>query len=85
MSSRYNSRVRKSSTIGVKVLVNKVSFLGRRDDMAPPPLMAVRRFKKIAADLRPPVDESTLRTSLVAGGGPAAGSQHAHSLGSCTV
>jgi len=68
MSSRYNSRVRKSSTIGVKVLVNKVSSLGRRDDM-PPPADGSSTVEKIAADLRPLVDESAVRTSLVAGSG----------------
>ena len=33
---------------------------------------------KIAADLRPSADVSAVRTSLVAGGGSAAGSQHAN-------
>ena len=40
---------------------------------------------KIAADLRPSADGSAVRTSLVAGGGKAAGSQRAHSLGSCAM
>ena len=40
---------------------------------------------KIAADLRPSADGSAVHTSLVAGGGYAAGSQRAYSLGSCTM
>ena len=40
---------------------------------------------KIAADLRPSADGSAVRTSLVAGGGYAAGSQRAYSLGSCAM
>jgi len=46
----------------------------------PPPTVA-----KIAADLLPSVDGSAVRTSLVAGGGQAAGSHRAYSLGSCAV
>jgi len=40
---------------------------------------------KIAADLRPSADGSEVRTSLVAGGGSAAGSRRAYSLGSCVI
>ena len=40
---------------------------------------------KIAANLRPSADGSAVRTSLVAGGGKAAGSQRAYSLGSCAM
>ena len=40
---------------------------------------------KIAADLRPSADGSAVRTCLVAGGGEAAGSQRAYSLGSCAM
>ena len=40
---------------------------------------------KIATDLRPSADRSAVRTFLVAGGGLAAGSQHAYSLGSCAM
>ena len=40
---------------------------------------------KIAADLRLSADGSAVRTSLVAGGGYAAGSQRARSLGSCAM
>ena len=40
---------------------------------------------KIAADLRPSADWSAVRTSLVAGGGQAAGNQRTYSLGSCAV
>ena len=40
---------------------------------------------KIAADLRPSADGSAVRTSLVAGGGSAAGSQRANSLGRCAM
>ena len=40
---------------------------------------------KIAAGLRPFADGSVVRTSLVAGGGKAAGSQRAYSLGSCAM
>jgi len=45
--------------------------------ICPPPPMAVR----LTADLRPSADRSAVRTSLVAGGRPAAGSRHAFSLG----
>jgi len=47
--------------------------------------MAVRRWQKIAADLRPSADGFAVRTSLVAGGGYAAGSQRAYSLDSCAM
>ena len=40
---------------------------------------------KIAVDLRPSTDRSAVHTSLVAGGGKAAGSQRAYSLGSCAM
>ena len=40
---------------------------------------------KIAADLRPSAVGSAVRTSLVDGGGTAAGSQRAYSLGSCAM
>jgi len=40
---------------------------------------------QIAADLRPSADGCAVRTSLVAGGGQAAGSQRAYSLRSCAM
>ena len=39
----------------------------------------------VAVDLRPSADGSTVRISLMAGGGKAAGSQRAFSLGSCAM
>jgi len=44
------------------------------------------RIQKLRrTDLRPSADRSAVRTFLVAGGGLAAGSQHAYSLGSCAM
>jgi len=40
---------------------------------------------KIAADLRPFAEGSAVRTSLVPGGGYAAGRKRAYSLGSCAM
>jgi len=40
---------------------------------------------KLAADLRPSADGPAVCTSLVAGGGKAAGSQRAYCLGSCAM
>jgi len=50
-----------------------------------PPADGSSTVAKIVADLRPSADASAVRTSLVAGGGNAAGSQRAHSLGSCAM
>ena len=62
---------------------NKASPRGRRDDMLPDDGSST--VKKIAADLRPSADGFAVRTSLVAGGGYAAGSQRAYSLDSCAM
>jgi len=50
-----------------------------------PPADGNSTVAKIAADLRPSADGSAVRTSLVAGGGYAAGSQRACSLSSCAM
>jgi len=50
-----------------------------------PPADGSSTVAKIAADLRPSTDGSAVRTSLVARGGRAAGSQRAFSLGSCVM
>jgi len=42
-------------------------------------------YINITVDLRPSADGSAVRTSLVAGGGLPAGSQHAYSLDSCIM
>ena len=47
--------------------------------------ISFRRQSKTAADIRPSSDGSAVRTSLVAGGGYASGSQRAYSLGSCAT
>jgi len=49
----------------VNAYFNNVSPRGARRYAPPPPPMAVR----LAADLRPSVDGSAVRTPLVAGGG----------------
>ena len=42
-------------------------------------------YGEIVADLRPCKEVSAVRTSLIAGGGSAAGSQRAYSLRSCAM
>ena len=58
-----NSEVTVMRNKNNKTKYNTASPRGRRDDMFPPPPMAVR----LAADLRPSADRSAVRTSVVAG------------------
>jgi len=67
----------------VKYCRNKLSPRGGRDDT--PPADGSSTVAKIAADLRPSADGSAARTSLVVGGGWAAGNQRAYSLGNCAM
>jgi len=73
------------TTMTIRCVWTKVSPRGRRDDMPPTPANGSSTVAKIAADLRPSADGSAVRTSLVTGGGYAAGSQRAYSLGSCAM
>jgi len=58
-------KIKTNSFKNVKNVVNKVSPRQRRDDM--PPADGSSTVAKIAADLRPSADGSSVRTSLVTG------------------
>jgi len=62
-SARRSATARYRGSLLRHPVYNELSPRGRRDDMPPPPQMAVR----LAADLRPSADGSAVRISLVAG------------------
>jgi len=69
----------------LRIYASSVIKVSPRDNETICPTPMAVRSKNRTADLRPSADGSAVRSSLVAGGGKAAGSRRAYSLGSCAM